>query len=136
MPEEQTISAGARIQAVSSHERSKVHPSSVHSLRTASTHTSSFLQHSTRAIRGTSRKGLQRPLHPNVQFLWLQAETAAKRFRISKVPGPEGRRRLEHPTCRQTFARILSYVQGSNIDRERVSRSSLVTTLTSFPVFV
>ena len=36
-----------------------------------------------------SRRGLQRLRHLDVRFLWLQAETANKNVRISKVPGPE-----------------------------------------------
>ena len=36
-----------------------------------------------------SRRGLQRSRHLDVRFLWLQAETASKNIRISKVPGPE-----------------------------------------------
>ena len=41
------------------------------------------------AIRVASRRGLQRSRHVDVRFLWLQAETASKNIRISKVPGPE-----------------------------------------------
>ena len=44
---------------------------------------------STGAIGVASRRGLQRLRHLDVRFLWLQAEVAAKRVRISKVPGPE-----------------------------------------------
>ena len=44
---------------------------------------------STGAIGVASRRGLQRLRHLDVRFLWLQAEIAAKRVRISKVPGPE-----------------------------------------------
>ena len=38
------------------------------------------------AIGVASRRGLQRL---DVRFLWLQAETASKNIRISKVLGPE-----------------------------------------------
>ena len=41
------------------------------------------------AIGVASRRGLKRLRHLDVRFLWLQAEVAAKRVRISKVPGPE-----------------------------------------------
>ena len=41
------------------------------------------------AIGVASRRGLQRLRHLDVRFLWLQAETASKNIRISKVPGPE-----------------------------------------------
>ena len=41
------------------------------------------------AIGVASRRGLQRLRHLDVRFLWLQAETANKNIRISKVPGPE-----------------------------------------------
>ena len=41
------------------------------------------------AIGVASRRGLQRLRHLDVRFLWLQQETANKRVRISKVPGPE-----------------------------------------------
>ena len=41
------------------------------------------------AIGVASRRGLQRLRHLDVRFLWLQAETAANRVRISKVPSPE-----------------------------------------------
>ena len=41
------------------------------------------------AIAVASRRGLQRLRHLDVRFLWLQAETANKNVRISKVPGPE-----------------------------------------------
>ena len=36
-----------------------------------------------------NRRGLQRLRHLHVRFLWLQAETANKNVRISKVPGLE-----------------------------------------------
>ena len=41
------------------------------------------------AIGVASRRGLQRLHHLDVRFLWLQAETANKNVRISKVSGPE-----------------------------------------------
>ena len=41
------------------------------------------------AIGVASRRGLQRLRHLDVRFLWLQAETASKNVRTSKVPGPE-----------------------------------------------
>ena len=41
------------------------------------------------AIGVASKRGLQRLRHLDVRFLWLLGETAAKRVRISKVPGPE-----------------------------------------------
>ena len=41
------------------------------------------------AIGVASRRGLQRLRHLDVRFLWLQQETANKKVRISKVPGPE-----------------------------------------------
>ena len=41
------------------------------------------------AIGVASRRGLQRLRHLDVRFLWLQAETANKNIRISKVLGPE-----------------------------------------------
>ena len=41
------------------------------------------------ALGVASRRGLQRLRHLDVRFLWLQAETASKNIRISKVPGPE-----------------------------------------------
>ena len=44
---------------------------------------------STDAIGVASRKCVQRLRHLDVRCLLLQAETAAKRVRISKVPGPE-----------------------------------------------
>ena len=44
---------------------------------------------STGAIGVASRRCLQRFRHLDGRFLRLQAETAAKRVRISKVPGPE-----------------------------------------------
>ena len=40
------------------------------------------------AIGVASRRGLQRLRHLDVRFLWLQAETASKNIRISKVLGP------------------------------------------------
>ena len=36
-----------------------------------------------------NRRGLERLRHLDVRFLWLQAETASKNIRISKVSGPE-----------------------------------------------
>ena len=41
------------------------------------------------AVGLANRRGLQRSRHLDVGFLWLQAETASKNIRISKVPGPE-----------------------------------------------
>ena len=41
------------------------------------------------AIGVTSTRGLLLLRHLDVRFLWLQAETASKNIRISKVPGPE-----------------------------------------------
>ena len=41
------------------------------------------------AIGVASRRGLQGLRHLDVRFLWLQQETAHKKFRISKVPGLE-----------------------------------------------
>ena len=40
------------------------------------------------AIGVASRRGVQRLRHLDVRFLWLQAETANKNIRISKVRGP------------------------------------------------
>ena len=48
-----------------------------------------MLSDSTVVIGVASKRGLQRLRHLDVRFLWLQAETTAKRVRISKVPGPE-----------------------------------------------
>ena len=45
------------------------------------------------AIGVASRRSLQRLRHLDVRFLWLQAETANKNIRISKVHGPENWRR-------------------------------------------
>ena len=41
------------------------------------------------AVGVASRTDLQRLRHLDVRFLWLQAETANKNIRISKVRGPE-----------------------------------------------
>ena len=41
------------------------------------------------AISVASKRGLQRSRLLDVRLLWLQAETASKNIRISKVPGPE-----------------------------------------------
>ena len=41
------------------------------------------------AIGMASKRGLQRLRHLDARFLWLEAETAAQRVRISKVAGPE-----------------------------------------------
>ena len=43
------------------------------------------------AIGVANRRGLQRLRHLDVRFLWLQAETASKNIRISKVLGLEKR---------------------------------------------
>ena len=48
-----------------------------------------LLSDSTGAIGVASRRGLQRLRHLDVRFLRLQAEIAAKRVRISKVPGTD-----------------------------------------------
>ena len=41
------------------------------------------------AISVASKRGLQRIRLLDVRFLWLQAETASKNIRISKMLGPE-----------------------------------------------
>ena len=72
------------------------------------------------AIGVASRRGLQRLRHLDVRFLWLQAETASKNIRISKVPGPENVADANHETCIQTFARVLPIKDVRHRDPETV----------------
>ena len=62
------------------------------------------------SIGVASRRGLQRLRHLDVRFLWLQAETASKSVRISKVPGP-GERGWLTPT-----PNLQTNVRSSSVD--------------------
>ena len=95
------ISAGARTQSVIAQSSCEAE----YILATAATSEAKYIQalflacgqhvnihlrsDSSGAIGVASRRGLQRLRHLDVRFLWLQAETASKNIRISKVPGPE-----------------------------------------------
>ena len=76
---------------------------------------------STGAIGAASKRGLQRLRHLHVRFLWLQTEAAAKRVRISKVPGPDNVADANTKPCRQTFAGVLSNEHGCHADPATVS---------------
>ena len=96
------ISAGARTQSVMLNRHVKLSTSRP---QWSEVHTSSG------AIGVASRRGLQRLRYLDVGFLWLQAETASKNIRVSKVPGlenvadantkPADKRSLEF--CRSTM---------------------------------
>ena len=73
------------------------------------------------AIGVASRRSLQRLRHLDVRFLWLQAESASKNIRNSKVLGPENVADANTKTCRQTFARVLSIEGARHRDPDTVS---------------
>ena len=95
------LSAGARTQSVIAHSSCEAE----YIAATAATCEAKYIQalfltcgqhvnihlrsDSSGTIGVASRRGLQRLRHLDVRFLWLQAETANKNVRISKVPGPE-----------------------------------------------
>ena len=79
------------------------------------------------AIGVASRRGLQRLRHLDVLFLWLQQETAHKKVRISKVPGPENVAGRQHQSSRQTFAGILPHEHGRHRGPEAPARQSFMT---------
>ena len=75
------------------------------------------------AIGVASRRGLQPLRHLDVRFLWLQAETASKNIRISKVPGPEN---VADASTKPSHKRSLEFCRSKIGVTERSRNSSVM----------